>query len=538
MRRQKRRVPESAQRSLGWEEAPNAEGPAGPSKTVRCGATAFHAATPWHLYIGNERVDQYLSRRGLGWVVRLREELQAVDVGDLEANYTGTGRAPYHPRLLIGLILYGILKRKATLRELEEWAVADVGAWWICGGEQPDHSTIGNFLVRHRELISREFFLRLVHDLVGRKGIPNGVVAGDATVVEAAASRFTMLSREAAEHAAVEAQAAAVQHPEDPERMQAAQHAEEIANVARQRAASRWQRGKQSAWLVAPLEREARMHQCKDGRHRPAYKPSVLVHACGLIVAPGVKVSGEAAALPDLLAQYEAVVGSAPRTMLLDAGYHGIELLRQLADGEIDVLCPSGSPVGERWKRQGQQGKFGKTDFVYDAASDRYRCPAGQWLVPGTTYYEPHHGWAARKYRTRQCGGCALRARCTTSKQGRALERYEGEEIKEAMEEVMRQPGAKRQYRRRKAIVERIFAELTRRQGLQRFRRRGLLGSALEFSLHCIAFNLKWALRVPSAGRVFTLVRYLRRGSRLRIHWARKRTISPPDTDRPHLLAA
>lgn len=280
------------------------------------------------------------------------------------------------------------------------------------------------------------------------------------------------------------------------------------------------------------------MQQGKDGRHRPAYKPSVLVHECGLIVAQGVEVSSEPAAMPDLLAQYEAVVGGAPRTLLLDAGYHGIELLTQLADHQIDVLCPSGSPVGERWKRQGQRGKFGKTDFVYDAASDRYRCPAGQWLVPGAMYYEPHKGWAARKYRTSQCRGCALRARCTTSKQGRALERYEGEEIKEAMEEVMRQPGAQRQYRRRKAIVERIFAELTRRQGLQRFRRRGRRGSALEFSLHCIAHNLKWALRVRSSGCVFALLRYVRRRSRLHITGARQRTISRPGTDRLQLLAA
>ncbi|MGD0949418.1 MAG: transposase [Candidatus Binatia bacterium] len=134
--------------------------------------------------------------------MRLREELQALDCSDSEANYTGTGRAPYHPRTMLGLIIYGTLKRKSTLRELEELAVADVGAWWICGGEQPDHSTMGNFLVRHQQQISRELFIRLVHDLAGRKGIHNSVVAGDGTVIEAAASRFAMLSQEAAAHAA------------------------------------------------------------------------------------------------------------------------------------------------------------------------------------------------------------------------------------------------------------------------------------------------------------------------------------------------
>ena len=540
MRRRERRVPDTAQRSLGWGGAPEADGAVGAPKKIRCGGTAFRESTPWHLYVGNERLDQYLTARGLGWVVRLREELQAVDFSDLEANYTWMGRAPYHPRMMMGLIIYGTLKRKSTLRELEELAVADVGAWWICGGEQPDHSTIGNFLVRHQEAISRELFISLVHDLVGRRGITNGVVAGDGTVIEAAASRFTMLSQEAAEHAAVAAKAAADQQPDDPQRAHAAQHAEEIAALACQRAGRRWRQSIEAkrARVVAPIEREAVLHRCKDGRRRPAYKPSVLVHECGLIVSQGVEVSNESAAIPDLLDQYEAVLGAAPRTLLLDAGYHNIDVLTQIAARQIDVLCPSGSPAEGQWTRKGHQGKFGKTDFAYDAETDRYRCPAGQWLVPGATYYEPSKGLAARKYRTTQCRGCELRARCTQSKQGRALERYEGEEIKEAMQEVMAQRGAKRQYRKRKAIVERIFAELAWRQGLKRFRRRGRIGSALEFSLHCIAHNLKWALRASPSGRVFAFARHLRRWWRLRIIRARTLAIARPDSDNLQLLAA
>jgi hypothetical protein len=212
-------------------------------------------------------------------------------------------------------------------------------------------------------------------------------------------------------------------------------------------------------------------------------------------------------------------------------------VLTQIAARQIDVLCPSGRPFGEHWKRKGNKGKFGKTDFVYDADTDRYRCSAGHWLAPGTAYHELGSGLAACKYRTTRCRGCELRSRCTQSKQGRALERYEGEEIKEAMQEVMAQPGAKWQYRKRKVIVELIFAELGWRQGLKRFRRRGRLGSALEFSLHCIAHNLKWALG-SSSGLVFAFTRPLRRWWRLRITRALAFTISRPDADSLLLLAA
>ena len=65
MRRRARRVPDTAQRNLGWGGAPEAEGAAGAPKRIRCGATAFREATPWHLYVGNERLDHYLSARGM-----------------------------------------------------------------------------------------------------------------------------------------------------------------------------------------------------------------------------------------------------------------------------------------------------------------------------------------------------------------------------------------------------------------------------------------------------------------------------------------
>ena len=110
-------MPDTAQGSLGWGGASEAEGAAGATKKILCGGTAFRGSTPWHLCVGDERLDQYLSARGMGWVVRPREELQALDCSDLEANYTGTGHAPYHPRTMLGLIIYGTLKRKSTLRE-------------------------------------------------------------------------------------------------------------------------------------------------------------------------------------------------------------------------------------------------------------------------------------------------------------------------------------------------------------------------------------------------------------------------------------
>jgi Transposase DDE domain len=65
------------------------------------------------------------------------------------------------------------------------------------------------------------------------------------------------------------------------------------------------------------------------------------------------------------------------------------------------------------------------------------------------------------------------------------------------MVQALSQPAARAKYQRRQAIVEPCFAELRERQGLKRFHRRGLAAVRVEFALHCIAFNLKKAVRGP-----------------------------------------
>jgi transposase len=531
MRRRQTKVPNTAQASLGFtgENKPK-ENTSGPSKH-RVGATLFIDATPWHLFIGQERLDTYLNKRGAGWVVKLRKELQQVDFGMLEVNYQGGGRPAYDPRMMMSLIVYGVLQGKHSLREIEGLAVTDVGAWFLCGGNQPDHSTIGDFLERHKEHIHREYFIELVRGLVLRKKIQVGVVAGDGTVVEASTSRFELLSREAAEKAAEQVKAAADEKPEDEELKARAIQAEAVAEVARERAKHKKDKGSKDAdqtSVVTPVEPEAVPQKCKDGRFRPGYKPSILVHESGLIVGQAVEGSCESAAVAGLFDQHYEVFGANPKVALFDAGYHSQVVLSEALAREINILCPSGNTQDEQWTRRGNKGKFGKTQFVYDRDSDTYRCPAGHTMVPGAEFVNTRTKQRARKYRTKQCMGCPLRSQCTEAANGRVITRMEADEFKEAMEEVMSQRSARRQYRKRKEIVERVFAEFGWRQALRRFRRRGRSGARLDFALHCIAYNLKWAVRRDKEGLMGAILAILSPLWRMRVTLTAEQPIAGP----------
>lgn len=481
-------LPDLQQHALAFSTAPSVAVKAVPA------AARFIDDTPQGLFIGPQRLDHFLRENGLSWVVRLRTELARIDYTALETAYLGGGRKPYHPRTILGLIVYGILNRSWSLRDLEELAIRDVGAWWICGGKRPDHSTIGEFIQRHQTVLTDEFFCTVVRGLIQRLHIAPGVVAGDGTVIEAVASRYATLKREAARQAAMAAYTAAAAAPQDEAVQQVAAHHAQVLATLEQRCQAREQKGDSAEHTrVAPAELDAVVQPRKDGVVRPAYRPSVLVHVSGLIVGQAVHPSSETAVVPSLLNQHRTVFGSEPPTALFDGAYCTPAVLQEMVERNIDVLSPAGKAQGtDDWEKRGPRGRFGKAQFRYDEDANTYHCPAGHALKQIRQGRE--HGTTYRLYASAACAGCALRAQCTTSKGGRTVKRYEGEWIKEQMAEVLRHPRAREQYRQRAALGERPHAEVRFRQDLTRFRRRGVAGAGVDFALHCVAFNLRWAV--------------------------------------------
>ena len=60
------------------------------------------------------------------------------------------GQPPYHPRDLTALYLYGMLNRLRSSRQLEEAGYDRFAVRWLMSGQEPDHSTIADFVSFHR----------------------------------------------------------------------------------------------------------------------------------------------------------------------------------------------------------------------------------------------------------------------------------------------------------------------------------------------------------------------------------------------------
>lgn len=491
-----KRLPESKQSSFSFLDSVS-EGGRPREKVLSGPPPNFHDPSPEEIFIGDQTLRDYLKQSEMGWVIRLGKLIGQSDLSGFISAYQATGRKAIHPRVLLGLIVYGMLLGQWSLRDLEKLARRDVGAWWLCGGLQPDHSTIGKFICLHAELLSEAYFVSLTRMLVKALRISSTDIAGDGTVIEACGSRWKSMKAEAVRQEAQRARQRAEKSPEDPQAARKAEELEHAAQVAAQRQAKAESKGKGKKGIeICVTEPDAVVQPKKDKTYRASYKPSTLVTEQRLIVAQALDPSSETAVVQPMLSQHQGIFGSFPSRMLLDAGFSSFEVLGLAVTLDVDLLCPSGNVAArDRWQKSSRQGKLAKRDFTYDEQTDTYVCPAGRRLS-FQRQEQDAQGRNYRRYRGEHCGGCALREKCTESSHGRSLKRYEDEALKEAMAEVLRHPKARTRYRKRAGMAEPVFSVLIHRQGLRRFHRRGIHRARLEFALHCAAYNLGVAIRL------------------------------------------
>src|SRR5882757_10864750 len=138
-------------------------------------------------------VDDWLPERHLARFVV--EVVEGLDVRAMTGSYRGSGEASYHPRLLLGLIIYGYATGVFSSRKLERASYDSVAVRFIAANEHPDHDTIATFRRRFLEEIEGLFVQVLL--LAREMGMLKlGTVGLDGTKVHANASRHSALSYE------------------------------------------------------------------------------------------------------------------------------------------------------------------------------------------------------------------------------------------------------------------------------------------------------------------------------------------------------
>jgi transposase len=131
------------------------------------------------------------------------EVVEGLDLSELERTYAGRGSAPYHPATLLALLIYGYATGCYSSRKIERATHDSLAFRFIACNRHPDHDTLATF----RRRFAKEFEAVFVQVLqVARENRLSrfGTVSLDGTKIHANASRHSALSYGHAE--AIEAQ--------------------------------------------------------------------------------------------------------------------------------------------------------------------------------------------------------------------------------------------------------------------------------------------------------------------------------------------
>jgi transposase len=424
-----------------------------------------------------------------------------------------TGRPSYHPSVLLKLYIYGYLNRVQSSRRLEREAGRNVEVMWLTGRLVPDHKTVADFRKDNgpaiRKVCAR--FVALCREL---GLLTMASVAIDGSKFKAVNTRDKNFTRAKMERrlAQIEESVARYlsqldtadrQEPSEALVAKTAHLKEKIAKLAseveRLKAIEKemFAAPDQQISLTDPDSRS--MATSGRGSGIVGYNVQVAVDTeHHLVVAHEVTNSGsDRAQLANMGRQAKEVLGVDKLQAVADRGYYNSTEIKACDDACIAVTLPKPMTSGAK-----SDGRFGKQDFVYNAAEDVYRCPAGEKLTYHMTTEQD--GKMMRRYWTGACPNCPLKSKCTTGNE-RRIPRWEHEHILEAAQRRLDEnPKAMRV---RRETVEHPFGTLKMRMGATHFLMKRLPKVATEMALHVLAYNLTRVINIIGVQRLLAAMK-------------------------------
>jgi len=430
------------------------------------------------------------------------EELDLGGLGFGRVEPRATGRPGYHPSDLLKLYIYGYLNRVQSSRRLEREAGRNVEVMWLTGRLAPDHKTIADFRKDNGPAI-RKVCARFVGLCRQLELFADASVAIDGSKFKAVNARdrnFTAAKMKRRMAQIEESVARYLDQLDSADRQE--------PSLARTTKTSRLKdkitKLKQEMRRLEKLE--ARMLATPDqqisltdpdarsmatsgrGSGMVGYNVQAAVDTKHhLIVAHEVtNVGTDRTQLSAMGKKTKGALKTGTLDVVADRGYFNGEEILACDEAGITVTLPKPLTSGSKAK-----GRFGKQDFVYLAADDVYRCPAGEHLV--YRYTNQENGRTLRRYWTTACQGCAIKERCTTGKQ-RRITRWEHEHVLDAVQRRLDEHPQK--MRQRRETVEHPFGTIKSWMGSTHFQMKTLKRVGTEMALHVLAYNLKRVMNI------------------------------------------
>lgn len=112
----------------------------------------FRPYTPNQLVLFPHRIDEDIAQNDPVRVVSAIVE--SLDLDNFKKLYKETGRSPYHPRMMLKIILYAYMNNIYSCGKIEKLLLRDIHYIWLSGSQKPDFITINRFRNRVKEEIN------------------------------------------------------------------------------------------------------------------------------------------------------------------------------------------------------------------------------------------------------------------------------------------------------------------------------------------------------------------------------------------------
>ncbi|MDQ0572318.1 transposase [Variovorax paradoxus] len=429
------------------------------------------------------------------------EELDLQALGFKGADPAATGRPAYHPAVLLKLYIYGYLNRIQSSRRLEREAQRNVELMWLTGRLAPDFKTIADF--RHdngagiRNVCKR--FVGMCREL---KLFTQAIVAIDGSKFKAVNSRdrnVTPAKIDARQRQIEQSIQRYLDALETADRTQPAEveakterlqdKIKKLREQMRQLDETKEQLKHEPDGQRSSTDPDSRsMNSQAKGSGLVGYNVQAAVDAKHhLIVAHEVtNVGNDRAQLSKMALAAREAMGKSRLRAFADRGYFNGTELKACENAGITTFVPK--PMTSNAKAE---GRFDKSDFIYIAKDDEYRCPAGERAIYRFSTIESN--LKQHVYWSSACPRCAIKESCTTGDY-RRIRRWEHEEVLERVQQRLdRKPDA---MTLRRSTVEHVFGTLKHWMGWTHFLTKTLEHVSTEMNLHVLAYNLKRVIAI------------------------------------------
>ena len=472
--------------------------------------------------------------------------IDSLDISSIRRLYKACGRSPYHPKMLLKVVLYGYMNNIYSCRKIESSLKRDIHFIWLAGYEQPDFVTINLFRNRVKDEINKVFTQLVL--LLNAKGLVTlDVEYIDGTKIESKANKYTFVWRKTVERnrarllekikallsqvddAIAQDKAASDEAvsftpdvlteicaelrdtlskepaPADKEgrasarqRRKQVRELEEMAGkLAEYDGRLKTMGGRNSCSKTDPDATFMRMKEdaMNNGQTKPGYNLQIgtenqFITDFGLFPNPGDTLT-----MRSFLCSFSSRYSRMASEICADSGYGSEENYAFMEANGMEAYVKYNYFHKEQ-KRDFRNDIFRLENLYYNAEEDYFVCPMGQHMDRvGTKHERTEGGYVAVSavYRAQRCDGCPLRWGCHKRKQGEReimANHLLLEYRRKARERLTSEKGL--EHRSKRPIEpEAVFGQMKYDMNYKRFRHFGKDKVTMDLAFFAMAFNLK-----------------------------------------------